>query len=87
MTEAGNIVIGAAQYAVRGSGRTCRSIPMEDLMVRVYAGLRTQGDGFNPSEAERLAGVAFSTKSEPGEIGTMGRYAGSRNRMGARSCS
>jgi len=45
-------------------------------MVRVFAELRAQGERFSPSEAERLAGVAFSTKSEPGEIGTMGRYAG-----------
>jgi hypothetical protein len=45
-------------------------------MVRVYAELRAQGERFRPSEAERAAGVTFSTKSEPGEIGTIGRYAG-----------
>lgn len=45
-------------------------------MIRVFAVLRAWGEKFSPSEAERLAGVLFSEKSEPGELGVRGRYAG-----------
>src|SRR3954471_23709024 len=45
-------------------------------MIRVFAVLRAWGEKFSPSEAERLAGILFSEKSEPGELGARGRYAG-----------
>lgn len=45
-------------------------------MIRVSAVLSVWGEKFSPAEAERLAGIVFSTKNEPGEPGVRGRYAG-----------
>lgn len=40
----------------------------------VRARLSAQGDDFSPHSAEEATGIRFSEKSEPGELGTFGKY-------------
>ncbi|ULA66706.1 MAG: hypothetical protein LZF62_140006 [Nitrospira sp.] len=45
-------------------------------MIRLYADAVFSGDTFSPRLAESITGLTFSTKNEPGEIGSIGRYKG-----------
>jgi len=51
------------------------------LSIQGYSLLR--GKVFSPAEAERVTGIRFTVKNEPGDIGTTGRYRGHPTPYGA----
>lgn len=45
-------------------------------MLKTTTVFRATGSDFSPANAERVSGVSFSKKNEPGSTGTTGRYRG-----------
>ena len=52
-------------------------------MTRFLLSCHFLGQSFSPALAERTTGISFSSKNEPGELGTTGRYAGQPRPYGA----
>ena len=45
-------------------------------MIQVKMALRVQGTRFDPAEASRRVGIAFTTSYSPGSVASCGRYRG-----------
>ena len=45
-------------------------------VTKAFPSISFQGDEFSPAEAERVTGLRFAEKQEPGDLGLSGRFKG-----------